>query len=202
MIVDCAYMAVRTPSCDDMQGLYYTGYKKIHALKLTILVSTSRKCIVDIFYSAGRTPDLKAFESELEIYSFLEDPELDDIIQKEYGITDKAYIKKDSRFLTPMNKVQISCAVKALKGSEKEKNVRNSYGGFNKQHSTHRILVENVIGDLSNWWAFKGSTRKSFCDNVDGLSRLLKVVQGIQNFIYVLREQNIIPNELHKNGFN
>eukprot|EP00122_Pirum_gemmata_P021255 Pgem_evm1s19812 len=196
LIADCAYMAIPRPLDEVMQGLYYTGYKKIHALKLTVIISTARKIIVAILLSIGRTSDFRALEDANEFQSRLEreDEMVKQISNSEYKklqiLGDKAYIiaGDDSRYVTPHKENEIAYYKGLLKGKFTETDIQNAFGGFNKQHSQKRILVENVIGDLSKWSAFRGSTQKKFQEDMENLERNL-------------RRGHNIPNPNHKYSF-
>eukprot|EP00122_Pirum_gemmata_P021065 Pgem_evm1s19651 len=107
LIADCAYMTIPRPLDEEMQSLCYT--EKIHALKLTVIILTATKIIVDILVSIGKTSDFRALEDAIEFQWRLEreDEVVKQISNKEYKklqiLGYKAYVIKDddSRYVTP-----------------------------------------------------------------------------------------------------
>eukprot|EP00122_Pirum_gemmata_P011305 Pgem_evm1s10465 len=137
LIADCAYMVIPRPMDEIMQS--------------------SRKCIVNILISLGRISDLRASEDDIECQQYLNQCDgivsgkTREIYPKLQILGDKTYISGGGRYIVPHKETDISIFKSMLKSQYTEREIQNAFGGFNKQHSRKRILMENVIGDVSQW---------------------------------------------------
>jgi hypothetical protein len=63
-MVDCCFTFICTPFDEWIQEVYYTKYKRLHALKLSRVCASGRKWIHEVTPFIGRTSDLVAWKRQ------------------------------------------------------------------------------------------------------------------------------------------
>ena len=184
---DCCYSLIPTPNDSNTQESFYSGYKKLHAMKISVMCAADgRKWIFEANPVQGRTSDLMAGK-ESKLYQTIAN------IKGLYIGADKGLIG-DEKFVTPYKNSQILKAVKGLSAQEKQNKI-NEMCNYNFQFGQKRVIVECVIGDLSRWAIFRGSNdckKHRNRNDHEGyfiqhqLDRI-QIAVGLTNFLYRCR---------------
>ena len=75
-LVDGTFHIINKPGDEDIQEVYYTRYKKIHALKMMVVCAVLRKWIYEAYPILGRVSDIEGWEEQPFRKLALLDPEL------------------------------------------------------------------------------------------------------------------------------
>jgi hypothetical protein len=182
-LVDATYYILCRPLDDNIQEVFYTRYKRIHALKLSVVCAVHRRWIYEAFPFPGRTSDLTAWREQPFARLI---PEGCGVL----GMADKGMNDcEEPRLVTPFKETQVRGLCRTLATEGEKAAVRRGCNVFNMQLGSHRVLNEIMIGDLCRWAAARGVGFKRTYADLESAKLRIEVCRGLTNFLYRQRRQ-------------
>ena len=161
-----------------MEVLYYNGYKKLHARKLSVICCIFTAKVLHVAVARGRVSDPSAF-CHLQ----------KDLIHPNARLLgDKAYIGEACGAICPYKENEIE-----VQRARVQSNVPGAAAhllfmeNFNKQHSHFRLHVERGIGSICEFAAAQGRSDARMCHNYDDITMRIEVCAALVNWRSELR---------------
>jgi hypothetical protein len=179
---DCTYYMLPKPQDEWWQELYYTGYRKFHGLKLSLIVCILSGRILHVAFSPASSADNSVYEA-------LQEEEL--VALGATLFRDKAYEGIDS-VVSPfkedfMNDLRLNVGL----GIEGAAEAYRAAEDFNTWLGKYRIRVEQAIGGMKQWSAARGSSRKRMVVDLGVVQNDVKLVCKLVNFVQHIRQRNV-----------
>lgn len=180
--VDDTYYLICKPLDQGLQEIYFSGYKKYHAMKLLVVCSLLRKHIISVEFVVPRISDVESYRLSW-IYYMLDPTGAGITALADKGMNDA----QDLRTLTPHKEDQILVAVYKGHTQREKKNIRNELVRFNKEHGAYRVVVECAIGDLTRWSAARGKSSAKIYGDMEAAKQEITICAALTNYVYMMR---------------
>jgi hypothetical protein len=181
--VDCTYYVMPKPMDEDFETLYYTGYKKIHGIKFTVICCIMSGRILHVAASPASVTDPTAFEAHQQHM----------IADGCAVLGDKAYEGID-KVVSPIKESSLLALRLVCKYSRSGSAAHAHLVAcleYNAGIGKYRINIEQAIGELKGWAAARGQPRcRLVCDTAVVLERV-KVVASLCNFLQDVRRRGV-----------
>jgi hypothetical protein len=181
-LVDATYYVLCRPLDDAIQEVLYTRYKRIHAIKLSVVCAVHRRWIYEAHPFVGRTSDMTAWREQP--FASMITPECGVL-----GLTDKGMNDyTEVRLVTPFKATQVRAHQRQVHTWAERDAVKRACKVFNMQLGSHRVHNEIMIGDLCRWGAARGCGFKKTYSDLESAKLRIEVCRGLTNFVYRARQ--------------
>ena len=179
--VDGTYYCIPKPQSDELEVVYYSGYKKYHALKFSVIVCILSGRILHVAISPGSSTDTATYQS-LQEHMIAEGAML-------FG--DKAY-EGISTVVSPIkDDVLDVLRLRVKAGCEGARVALARAEAFNANVGKYRIRVEQGIGELKQWAAARGVPRYRILFDVGQVNERAELVAMLVNFLQTSRGRSM-----------
>jgi hypothetical protein len=179
--IDCTFYLLPKPMDEEIQRVFYTGYKHIHGLKFSIIVCIMSGRILHITMSPASTTDNVMF-SALQRGLLAAGAAL-------FG--DKAY-QGESGIFSPFKQSLIDqWALRAKCGVPGAQATVNAMLEYNALLGKYRIRVEQAIGELKQWAAGRGEARFRLMFDTSNILERVQLCCKLVNYTQEVRGRNM-----------